>query len=468
MASDQQRFLQHLPKVDRVIEDPRVQVLLARHPRALVLEEFRRYLDGVRRTLLEQAEPVCPAYDTLVEDFVRTAAFRLLPSLRRCVNAAGIILHTALGRAPFAAEAQEALRETLVGYATLQVNLDTGKRGERHVHVGELLRHLTGAEAAIVVNNNAAATLLVLNTIAEGKEVIISRGELVEIGGSFRVPDILRRGGATLVEVGTTNRTHLRDYAGAISERTGLLMKVHQSNYRIIGFTSDVAIGELAALAHARGLPACDDVGSGALVDLSRWHLPKEPVVRESIAAGADLVCFSGDKLIGGPQCGIVVGRKELIDRLKRNPLTRALRCDKMTYAVLAATLRLFLDEGQLTARHPVLRLLTMSEDEIEMRARALAGRLELLLAGRGELTVERNTSEAGSGSLAATPLPTWAVGVTVHGLTPDALGRLLRQLPVPVIARVSDNKVLFDCRTIGDNEVSMLVDAMATLIRAL
>jgi len=468
MTSEPRLSLQSLPKVDRVIEDPRVKLLLERHGRTLVVDELRRYLDRLRHTLLEQPATDCPPYDALVEDFVREAEYTLLPTLRRCVNAAGIVLHTALGRAPFAEEAQTALQEAVLGYSTLQVNLESGKRGDRHAHVEELLKYLTGAESAIVVNNNAAATLLILNTLAEGREVVISRGELVEIGGSFRIPDVLRRSGASLVEVGTTNRTHLRDYAGAITERTGVLMKVHQSNYRIIGFTSEVPIGELATLAHERNLVAVDDVGSGAIVDLSRWHLPKEPVVRESVAAGADLVCFSGDKLIGGPQCGIVVGKKDLIDRLKRNQLTRALRCDKMTYAVLAATLRLFLDEDTLLARHRVLRMLTMPEGEIEARARQLSGKLEPMLTAHGTLAVERDTSEAGSGSLAGFALRTWVVRVIIHGVTAETVGRRLRQEEVPVIARISDDAITLDCRTISDGEIPCIVKAVASILRTM
>ena len=245
-------------------------------------------------------------------------------------------------------------------------------------------------------------------------------------------------------------------------------MKVHQSNYRIIGFTSEVLIGEIAALAHKHNLPAVDDVGSGALVDLSRWHLPKEPVVRESIAAGADLVCFSGDKLIGGPQCGIVVGKRDLIDRLKRNQLMRALRCDKMTYAVLGATLRLFLDEDVLLSRHPVLRMLTMPEAEIEARARSLSAQLEPLVAGRGMLSVERDTSEVGSGSLAGSALPTWVVRLSMQGLAADTLGRRLRQVEVPIIARISNDALLLDCRTMGDNEIPFVVKAVTLVLRGM
>lgn len=465
MNHDRRQLLKHLPKVDRVIDDPRLRVLLSVHPRALVVDEVRQHLEEVRRAVLTDPDAVCPSYDELVAALVARASFHLLPTVRRCVNAAGIILHTALGRAPLAESARSALVDAVTGYATLQLDLETGKRGDRHAHVESLLRRLTGAEAAIVVNNNAAATLLLLNTLAEGKEVVISRGELVEIGGSFRIPEVMRRSGALLVEVGTTNRTHLRDYKEALSERTGLLLKVHQSNYRIVGFTSEVPIGELAALAHEHNLPAVDDVGSGALVDLSRWGLPKEPVIKESVAAGADAVCFSGDKLLGGPQCGIIVGTKNVIDRLKRNQLMRALRCDKMTYAVLAATLRLFCDEEVLPRRHPVFRMLCASQADITSRAERLAVLLAEVLGDRGNVTVADDTSEVGSGSLAARPLPTTVIRLHINGMTPADLGRALRRQPVPVVARISDDAVVLDCRTIGDDEEILVADAVSSLL---
>jgi L-seryl-tRNA(Ser) seleniumtransferase len=382
------------------------------------------------------------------------------------VNGTGIILHTALGRAPLAEAAQEALATAVKNYCTIAIDLGTGKRGDRHAHVAGLLQKLTGADAALVVNNNAAATLLILNTLAEGREVVISRGELVEIGGSFRIPDVMARSGAVLVEVGTTNRTHLRDYRNGLTDRTAVILKVHQSNYRIEGFTSQVPIEELAALGRERNMLVVDDVGSGALVDLSRYGLPREPLVRDSIAAGADAVCFSGDKLIGGPQCGIIVGKKAVIDRLKTNQLMRALRCDKLTYAVLEATLRLFLDEEWLRRHHPVVSMLAMSEGEIRKRCGRLRRALTQVLAPGDEVRVEKDTSEVGSGSLAAIPLPTWVAALNLQGMPAELLAARLRAAEVPVIGRVKEGRFLLDGRTIRNDEIPLVVAAMKQVKR--
>ncbi|MBM4162651.1 MAG: L-seryl-tRNA(Sec) selenium transferase [Ignavibacteria bacterium] len=458
MSPVQKQLLQHLPKVDKLLEDPRVSALLQQHPRSLVLDEVRAYLDELRVAIVDARLAEVPEQEAFVDGLVGRIDVALAPGLRRGINGVGIVLHTALGRAPFAESAQRALQEAAKNYCTLQVDLETGKRGDRYKNVERLLRRITGAEAAIVVNNNAAATLLILNTLAQGREVIVSRGELVEIGGSFRLPDVMKRSGAKLVEVGTTNRTHPKDYRNAITPETGAIMKVHQSNYRIVGFTSQVPIAELAQLAHQHSIPAVDDLGSGALVDLSRWGLPGEPMVQESIAAGADVVCFSGDKLLGGPQCGIILGRREIVERIKANQLTRALRCDKMTFAVLEATLKLFLDEKKLLAEHPVLRLLTMPEDEIRSRCVRLQERLSQVLAAAGSVTVVGDTSEVGSGSLAAVTLPTWVVAVTMKEKGPEHVARALRLARTPVFGRIKEQQFLLDCRTIRDDEIDLVV----------
>jgi len=442
-----------------VLELPDVEALLRRHPRAVVLAAVRAELDAARSSIAGGGD--VPALEHLSARIAGRVHEATLPGVRRCVNGTGIILHTALGRAPFAAAAQEALAAALQNYCTIAIDLTTGKRGDRHAHVAGLLRQLTGAEAALVVNNNCAATLLILNTLAEGREVVVSRGELVEIGGSFRIPEVMARSGAALVEVGTTNRTHLKDYRGALTDRTALIMKVHQSNYRIEGFTSQVPIGELVALGRERNVPVVDDVGSGALIDLSRWGLPREPLVRASIEAGADVVCFSGDKLVGGPQCGVIVGKKPVIDRLKANQLMRALRCDKLTYVVLEATLRLFLDEEWLRTHHPVVSMLAMPEAEIRKRCLKLRRALTPLLAPGDELELLRETSEVGSGSLAAVPLPTWAVGLRLKGMETETLAARLRAVEVPVIGRVKDDRLLLDGRTIRDDEIPLIAAAI-------
>ncbi len=458
-------MLQHLPKTDKLLEDPRIESLLRLHPRTLVVDEVRAYLDELRSAVKDGSLSQVPGQEAMVQALARRIAANLTPSLRRAVNGTGIVLHTALGRAPIPESAQKALADTVSNYCTLQIDLQSGKRGDRYEEVQKLLQKITGAEAALVVNNNAAATLLILNTLAEKREVIVSRGELVEIGGSFRLPDVMKRSGATLVEVGTTNRTHAKDYANAITPETGLILKVHKSNYRVVGFTSEVLIDELATIAHQHNTIVVDDIGSGALVDLSRWGLPKEPVVQDSVRAGADVVCFSGDKLLGGPQCGIIIGKRIFIERIKNNQLTRALRCDKMTFAVLEATLRLFLDEKKLLAEHPVLRLLTASPDSIRERCIRLQGVLSGILGGNATVTVEKDSSEAGSGSLAGLNLPTWVVAITSKVLAPEELARKLRLAPIPVLGRIQDQKYLLDGRTIRDDEFDFVVDAFRAAV---
>jgi L-seryl-tRNA(Ser) seleniumtransferase len=465
MSPTSTQLLQHIPKVDRLLEDQQLSPVLESYPRALVVEEIRLHLDGLRAKVLDRTITALPEYDELVRQLAVIIDAKLIPGLRRCVNGVGIVLHTALGRAPYAASAQEALRGVVEHYSTLQIDLETGKRGDRYKEVEGLLQKITGAEAALVVNNNAAATMLILNTLAEGKEVIVSRGELVEIGGSFRLPDIMERSRATLVEVGTTNRTHLKDYVKAITPNTGLILKVHQSNFRILGFTSQVFLDELVPLAHQHHVLAVDDLGSGALVDLSRWGLPKEPMVQDSVAAGADVICFSGDKLLGGPQSGIIIGKRDVIERIKNNPLTRALRCDKMTFAVLESTLRLFLDEKKLLAEHPVLRMLAMPLKEIAEKCELLKKQLAAVLQQNSLIAVEQDSSEVGSGSLAAVSVPTWVVSISMSAQPAEEIARRLRLVRVPVFGRIKDQKFLLDGRTIRDDEIALVADGFKEIV---
>jgi len=468
MSPESKRLLKNLPKVDKILEDSRISALIGIHPRSMVVDEIRQYLEELRGMAATGTLSEIPDCDSIAGEIASRTELKLNPGLRRCVNGVGIVLHTSLGRAPLAEAAQKALAEAIKGYCTLAVSCETGKRGDRSLHVEKLLKKITGAEAACVVNNNAAATLLVLNTLAEGKEVLISRGELIEIGGSFRIPDVMKRSGAKLVEVGTTNRTHLKDYKNAITPDTAIILKVHQSNYRIVGFTSQVPIGELAELAHQNNIRVFDDIGSGALVDLTRWGLPKEPLAQESIAAGSDAVCFSGDKILGGPQCGIVLGKKEVIDEIKSNPLARALRCDKMIFAVLEATLRLFLDEKKLLSNHPVLRLLTMPPDEIRLRCDRLGREIARIIGDRGTAVIEEDESEAGSGSLAAVGLPTWVVAVSLHNVSADQIALNMRTARIPVFGRVKDQKYVLDGRTIGDDELQFVVEGFKELLEKL
>jgi L-seryl-tRNA(Ser) seleniumtransferase len=405
------------------------------------------------------------APDVLLAEIGRELKRKFSPSLRNAINATGIIMHSGLGRALLSEAALAAIMDVGRGYCSLALDLETGRRGQRDSHVSGLLRELTGAEAATIVNNNAAATAVILNTLAKGKEVVVSRGQLVEIGGSFRLPDVMETSGAVLREVGTTNKTHLRDYENAVGPATGAILRVHHSNYRIIGFAEEPGIAELVALGRMHNLPVVDDLGSGALVDLREFGLETEPLVSESVAAGADLVCFSGDKLIGGPQSGIIVGKAEFIQRVKKNPLVRAFRCGKLTLAAMEATLRLFLDPAALRAKHPVYRMLGTSVAGLERRARRLKNRLQKDILPAAEISVEDGGSQVGSGSVPAETLPTKLLAIRPVGLSPDEFGRRLRLHAPPVFTRIHDNRVLFDLRTIQPQEDTAVRDAVVSIL---
>jgi L-seryl-tRNA(Ser) seleniumtransferase len=427
--------LQALPSVDRLLRCAESEALIARHGRPAVTEAIRQVLGELRsaRSAAPEGE-ILGRLSLLLESQAR-------PSLRRVFNLTGTVLHTNLGRAQLPEEALEAMAAAAREPVNLEYDLEGGRRGERDGHVEALLCRLTGAEAATVVNNNAAAVLLVLNTLAARKEVPVSRGELIEIGGSFRLPDIMARSGCRLREVGTTNRTHLADYAGALGPKTGLVLKVHTSNYAIEGFTAAASEKELAALCRERGLPLAVDLGSGTLVDLSRYGLPHEPTVQEALAHGAEVVTFSGDKLLGGPQAGIIVGSKALIGKLRKNPLKRALRLDKVTLAALAAVLKLYLDPDRLAQRLPTLRLLSRPVEDV----RSLASRISRLIPGAEVIECE---SQIGSGALPTQRLPSAGVAIRPG----DArLAARFRRLPIPVIGRLQDGAFILDLRCLED-----------------
>jgi len=441
-----------LASVTAVLEERSIRDLVARHTRPLVLDAIRETLDGFRERLGPgDAAPELGRIVEAVRDRLGAVEFH---RIRRVVNATGILLHTGLGRAILPPPVVADLG-TLDRCVNVQIDLETGLRGKRSFVTEHLLRRLTGAEAALVVNNNAAATFLMLAVLCRGREVVVSRGELIEIGGSFRLPDCIHESGSTLVEVGTTNRTHLRDYERAISERTAAILRVHPSNYRVEGFTEAVPLEELARLKAERGVMLFDDVGSGALIDFSRFGLPREATVAESVSGGADLVCFSGDKLLAGPQAGILVGRRDLLARIRKHPLTRLLRVGKLTDLALERTLRLYLEPERLPERHPVLRMIAADIGALESRARRLKERLES--AGSGlTLEVREEASATGGGSLTGIPLPTRVLAVASPDLPPGSLAAGLRRHEPPVIARMHAGAVLLDMRTLleGDDDV--------------
>lgn len=453
-----QQELRRLPSVDRLLQEESVAALAARWGHELTVEAVRETLDEARQAIREGK--ASPTTETLTCEAGERLAARLRPTLRPAINATGVIVHTNLGRAPLSAEARAAMDAVAVGYSNLEYDLEAGQRGSRYVHAEEMLCRLTSAEAALVVNNNAAAVLLMLMTFAQGREVILSRGQLVEIGGGFRIPDVMRQSGATLVEVGTTNRTYTRDYEAAISEVTAALMRVHRSNFRLMGFVHEPSLAEMVALADERGLLLFDDLGSGTLLDTEPYGLEHEPTIQESVTAGASLVSCSGDKLLGGPQAGLILGRAELVARIKRFPLTRALRVDKTTLAGLQATLRHYL-LGEATEKVPVWRMISEGEESLAERATAWIQALEGLGVAA---SVVRGRSAVGGGSLPGETLPTHLVALEAGA--PDALAARLRASEPPVITRIVDDRLVLDPRTVLTEQEGTLWRLVAQAVR--
>ncbi|MGD8451129.1 MAG: L-seryl-tRNA(Sec) selenium transferase [Phycisphaerae bacterium] len=477
-ANEPPSSLRGLPSVDHLLKQPTVASLLTEHPRGEVVAAIRTVLDH-QREVIRGGQTGPPNVTGLALEIREALYQRSVPHLRRVINATGIVLHTGLGRAPLAPEAIEAIAEVSADYCNLELNLETGHRGDRYDHARDLLRELTGAEDALVVNNNAAGTYLALNTLAAGREVVVARGQLVEIGGSYRMPDIMAAAGCRMIEVGTTNRNRIGDYERAISEETAALLHVHTSNYRVMGFTASASLAELVELGHSRGLSVVNDLGSGLLdrnlvqlqpeADGAAPALPDwdEPSVRESVAAGADLTLFSGDKLLGGPQAGVIVGRAELVARLRKNPLARTFRTDKMTLAGLEATLRLYRDPASLCRRVPVLRRLTVSLDELKAAGRSLADRIAQYLPA-ATVTCELDESLAGGGSLPLTPFQTCVVVVRPPELDAARVAAALRDRAVPIICRVRDAALVFDCRTLAADDAELIAGALAEVARDL
>jgi L-seryl-tRNA(Ser) seleniumtransferase len=458
--ADRNAVLRRLPKVDEVLASPAVRGLLERAPRWAVVTAVRGEIERLRGEIVAERST---AVDVDAGALASEVDKLLQPSLQKVLNATGVVLHTNLGRAPLAEVAVARVAEVARGYANLEYRLDERRRGSRHEHVAELLASLTGAEDALVVNNCAAAVLLALSQLAAGRGVVVSRGELVEIGGSFRVPDVMRASGARLVEVGTTNRTHARDYQAAIGDDTAMLLKVHRSNFAVVGFTAEVEVRELAELAHARGIYAMVDLGSGALVDLRALGLgDSEPTVPEIVAAGADVVTFSGDKLLGGPQAGIIVGRRTIITAMRAHPLLRAVRPDKMTLAALEATLELYRD-GR-SSQIPAIAMLATPEPTLEARAHQLSAACQEA-APSLQFTPSRVRSAVGGGALPTVEPWSWAVAAEKRepaGPSPDALDARLRRATPPVVARIAEDRLLLDVRTLGDDDLPAIAQAFA------
>lgn len=459
VASERVRLkLRALPSVDALLADPAINELIMEYGREATVDALRSTMETTRTRLRSaQDSPIHPS--ALIEAAGEVLEARFTPTLRPVINATGVIIHTNLGRVLLSEAAQQAMLSMAGAYNTLEYDLENGKRGSRLVHAAELLREITGAEDALVVNNNAAATVLMLAGLAQGREVIVSRGQLVEIGGGFRVPDIMAQSGAKLVEVGTTNRTRLADYERAITENTALLMRVHSSNFKQIGFTEATAIDAMGQLAHERGLYCVDDLGSGALIDTAAYGLDHEPTVLESVAAGVDLACFSGDKLLGGPQAGILVGRKAIIDQLRRHPLARAIRADKLCLAALSATLDHY-RRGEATRKIPVWQMIARSSDDLRQTAEHWR---DVLAVQTSDLAVIDGKSTVGGGSLPGATLPTALLAVTVSN--PDEFTARLRKLRTPIIARIAEGRVLFDPRTVLPKEEPVFLKGIQSLL---
>jgi L-seryl-tRNA(Ser) seleniumtransferase len=446
-------LLRELPSVDRVLSHPRCQALLARTSREYVTRQCREVLDEIRAAI-RAGKP--PSDGELGEEGVLARLAARIEQARgsklvRVVNATGTILHTNLGRALLSQEAIAAAVRAAQYPINLEYDLEKGARGKREEMVESLLRELTGAEAASVVNNNAAAVLLGLNTLAEGREVIVSRGELIEIGGSFRIPEIMAKSGAILKEVGSTNRTHPQDYEKAIGDKTALLLKVHTSNYKIVGFSAEVGLEDLVAIGKRHKIPVMEDLGSGALVDLSRHGLPKEPLVAERVALGADIVTFSGDKILGGPQAGLVVGKKDWLQRMSKNPLHRALRCGKLTLAALEATLRLYQQSASTLEAIPTLKAFTRSLEDIEATGRYVLPALQKTLGGDFRISLEDSTAQIGSGALPTEEIATKVIAIESKNLGAEKVAEKFRRADPPIIGRIKDGRFLLDLRAIFD-----------------
>ena len=462
-------LLRRLPGVDHILEMAKTDMVFADIPQTVLVNSIRFTIESYRQRILKNDAKISEkslSGSEVLNDVKSSVKKAMTPNLKRVINATGVVVHTNLGRSLLAAGADDNLSMTARYYSNLEYNLASGKRGSRYSSVEDIICEISGAEAAMVVNNNAAAVLLCLETVAKNKTVIVSRGELVEIGGSFRIPDVMAKSGGILKEVGTTNRTHQQDYENAIDEDTGLLLKVHCSNYSVVGFTAELPLAALVDLGAKYGIPVMEDLGSGTFIDFSKYGLIKEPTVQESVSTGADIITFSGDKLLGGPQAGIIVGKKNIIEEVKRNPLTRALRIDKLTLAALESTLRLYRDEEKAIELIPTLRMLTMPIEEIEKKAILLAERLTAIEDSRLEINLVRHSSKAGGGALPLLDLPSQCVSLKLHGISTNTVEKVLREDNPPIIGRIEEDNYIIDLRTIREDEIPIIETAIANMLK--
>ena len=464
--SDRQTLFRAIPAVDRLMATDRLKEAGSRYPRSLVLNAVHAVLDELREAVQkgELSDPNVLALDAVAYAAVARLERMARPSLRPVINATGVIVHTNLGRSVLSERVLARFDAIGGGYSNLEYQLDVGRRGSRYTHVEGILKELTSAEAAMVVNNNAAAVLISLETLARGREAIVSRGQLVEIGGSFRIPDVMRKSGAVMKEVGTTNKTHLRDYEEAIGPETGLLLRVHRSNFQLVGFTEDVEAKQLVALGREHGLPVMEDLGSGCLVDFSRYGLAREPTVQEALASGVDILTFSGDKLLGGPQAGIILGRKDIVEAIRKNPLNRAMRIDKLTLVGLEETLRLYRDEESAVRDIPTLRMICRPYQDMRSRATGLRRRVGKIDTRNFTLAFVNGSSKTGGGALPLLELPTRLLALVPNRLSAHRIETWLRDYDPPIITRVENEQVLLDVRTVQDRELATVARAVQGL----
>lgn len=462
--SNKQDRLKNLPGVDHLLEHAKNDNRFQDIPRSVILDSIRKAVDTIRKNILADIE-VDVNNETILMSTHLLAKERIRPRLFNIINGTGVVLHTNLGRALLCEDALNNIRTVAQSYSNLELNIKTGKRGIRYEAVNELICELTGAQSAIAVNNNAGAVFLALNTIAQNTQVVVSRGELVEIGGSFRVPDVMSKSGCILKEVGTTNRTHLKDYETAVSESTGLFLKVHASNYKIEGFTAAVSLKDLVLLGRKKNIPVMEDLGSGTIIDFSKYGLPAEPTIADSVGSGADIVTFSGDKLLGGPQAGIIVGKKETIEQIKKNPLTRALRIDKLTLAALESTLKLYRDEKKAIREIPTLRMLTMSFKEICKKSDLLFKTIKDNIGSLADINFADMNSRPGGGSFPELNLPTRCVTIHPKTISVSKLETKMRLSTPPIIGRIEDDTYILDPRTIQKGQETIIASTLATIL---